>query len=464
VGVVGLRIAIVGGGIAGLAAAVRLRDRAPAGTTIIVFEQSGSLGGKIRTGELGGTVVERGAESFLVGGPDRAESAAVRLARRVGLADALVHPAAGQAAIAVDGTLTPMPIGTLMGVPAEVSSLGSLARVADQADLDGGRPLLGPGEDVAVGELVRRRLGDEVVDRLVDPMLGGVYAGRADKLSLAVTMPTLARAARVEHTLLGAVRAAKASAPRVPGRPIFATVDGGLGRLVAAAADASGATIRLSTTVRELARTATGWRLTTGPVPASEVTECDAVVLAVPAVAAARLLDLGTGLDYASVALVGFALPPGTVLPELSGFLVPAAEGTLVKAATFFTRKWAHLTRADGPVIVRASLGRYGEEHRLQHDDDTLIATAHADLGRLIGVALPTPAASWVQRWGGGLPQYAPGHLDRVAALRSGLAPGLAVAGAAYDGVGIPACITSGENAADDVLRTPVSPLLKETP
>jgi oxygen-dependent protoporphyrinogen oxidase len=466
---VGKRIAVIGGGIAGLAAAVRLRDRAPAGTHIIVYEQSGALGGKLCTGDLAGTLVERGAESFLAGGPDGDESAAVRLARRVGLGAALVHPAAGQAAIAADGRLMPLPAGTLMGVPAEVSSLPPVAHPAADADRDAGRPLLGPDEDVAVGALVRERLGDEVVDRLVDPMLGGVYAGRADLLSLAVTIPALARTARREHTLLGAVRAAKAAAPRVPGRPIFATVAGGMGRLVAAAAEASGATINLRLPVRELTRTPAGWRLILGPVPAPTVVDVDAVVLAVPARAAARLLATVDGsaaaaigaLDYASVALVALALPPGTLLPELSGFLVPAAEGTLVKAATFLTRKWAHLREPGGPVIVRASVGRYGEEHRLQHDDDSLAATAHADLGRLLGTALPTPLGSWVQRWGGGMPQYAPGHLDRVAAGRAALRPhpGLVLAGAAYDGVGIPACVQSGETAADIVLKS-----LEESP
>jgi protoporphyrinogen/coproporphyrinogen III oxidase len=187
-------------------------------------------------------------------------------------------------------------------------------------------------------------------------------------------------------------------------------------------------------------------------------------VLAVPARAAARLLagvhaDAAAAvgvLDYASVALVGLALPPGTPLPELSGFLVPATEGTLIKAATFFTRKWAHLRRDGGPVIVRASVGRAGEEERLQHGDATLIQQAHAELGALIGAPLPPPAASWVHRWGGGLPQYRPGHLDRVAAARAALAdlPGLALAGAAYDGVGIPACVTSGERAAEDVWKS----------
>jgi oxygen-dependent protoporphyrinogen oxidase len=448
------RVAVIGGGIAGLAAAVRLRDRAPQDTEIIVYEQGGVLGGKLRTGELAGVTVERGAESFLAGAPDGTESAAVLLARRLGLGDALVHPAAGQAALAVAGRLDPIPAGTLLGIPRE----------SDGADRDTGAPLLGADEDVTVGALVRARYGDAVVDRQVDPLLGGVYAGRADDLSLAATVPALALAARREHTLSAAVRSAQAAAVRVPGRPVFTAVEGGLSRLVAAAAAASGARISLGLPVRELARTAHGWRLLLGPAPAPQTDDVDAVVLAVPARAAARLLagvradaaDAVGVLDYASVALVGLALPPGTPLPELSGFLVPATEGTLVKAATFFTRKWAHLRRDGGPVIVRASVGRAGEEQRLHRDDTALAAQAHAEVGTLIGAPLPPPAASWVQRWGGGLPQYRPGHLDRVAAARAALAglPGLALAGAAYDGVGIPACVASGERAAEDVWKS----------
>lgn len=458
------RVAVIGGGIAGLAAAVRLRDRAPADTEIIVYEQSGALGGKLRTGVLGGVTVERGAESFLVGAPDGGESAAVAFARRLGLGDALVHPAPVPAALAVGGRLLPMPGGTLLGVPGDLSALGDVAEADAEADHDEGRPLLGPGEDVAVGELVRARYGDQVADRLVDPMLGGVYAGRADRLSLAVTMPALAAAAHTEHTLAGAVRAAQAAAVRVPGRPIFASVDGGLSRLVGAAASASGARLSLGLAVRGLTRTPHGWRLLFGPVPAQQTDDVDAVVLAVPARPASRMLagvDQGAAesvgvLDYASVALVGFALPAGTDLPELSGFLVPSTEGTLVKAATFVTRKWPSGTPSDGgPVIVRASIGRAGEEERLQRDDGYLTAQAHAELGDLIGSPLPPPDASWVQRWGGGLPQYAPGHLDRVGAARAALGdrPGIALAGAAYDGVGIPACVASGERAADDLLK-----------
>ncbi|MFC7545561.1 protoporphyrinogen oxidase [Plantactinospora sp. GCM10030261] len=459
----GKRIAVVGGGIAGLAAAVRLRDRTPAGTEITVYEQSGVLGGKLRTGALAGSPVELGAEAFLVRDPAGGDSAAVSLARRVGLGDALAHPATARAALAVDGDLRPLPSGTLIGVPGDLAAVATIARPPADADPDEGRPLLGPDEDVAVGALVRRRLGDEVVDRLVDPMLGGVYAGRADDLSLAATMPALSRAARTAHTLTGAVRSALAASPRRPGAPVFGTVEGGLSRLVAAAAAASGARIRPDTAVRELVRTATGWRLTVGPTRDAELVAADAVVLALPARPAGRLLAgvepalaarVGR-LDYASVALVTLALPAPD-LPALSGFLVPAGRGTLVKAATFVTTKWGHPRRPDGVALVRVSLGRYGEEHRLQHSDDELVAVARRELAELAGRALPAPVETAVHRWGGSLPQYPPGHLTEVAAVRTALRaahPTLALVGAGYDGVGIPVCVRSGETGAEEIVK-----------
>ncbi|MEU8023274.1 protoporphyrinogen oxidase [Micromonospora haikouensis] len=459
------RVAIVGGGITGLAAAVRLADRAPAGTEVTVYEQSGVLGGKLRTGELAGGPVEFGAESFLMRDPAGGESAAVALVRRLGLAGDIVHPSVGQAALAVDGGLRPIPGGTLVGVPGDLAKVAAVAEPATDADRDEGRPLLAPGADVSVGALVRARFGDAVADRLVDPMLGGVYAGRADDLSLATTMPALARAARVEHTLVGAVRAAQAAAPRAPGEPVFGTLAGGLSRLVEAAAAAGGATIRRHAAVRELTRTATGWRLTVGPTRDPELVDADAVLLAVPARPAARLLagvaDLAPeavatvgALDYASVALVTLALPRPE-LPALSGFLVPATEGLLVKASTFFTTKWGHLTRPDGLALVRASVGRYGEEASLQVTDDDLVEAVHRELSKVLGTPLPAPVASHVQRWGGALPQYTPGHLDRVAAVRAALRgahPTLALAGAGYDGVGIPVCVRSGETAAEEII------------
>ncbi len=453
---VGVRIVVVGGGVAGLAAAFRLREHAGDAVTIMVVERSDRLGGKLRTSEFAGARVEAGAEMFLIreGGSD---SAAVALARRLDLDEDLVHPATVPAAIAVGGALRPIPAATLLGVPSDLSTLDGLVQTADR-DEDSGRPLLAPGEDVAVGTLVRRRLGDEVVDRLVDPVLGGVYAGRADTLSLAATIPALHTAAQHRPTLLGSVRAAMEASPRPPGGAVFATVRGGMSRLVDAIATASRADLRLGSPVRELARTAEGWRLAVGATRDAEHLSADAVVLAVASAPAARLLrgvsadaaDEVGALDYASVALVTFAFPPDTILPGMSGFLVPASDGFAVKAVTFVTTKWPQLYQG-GPVLVRASLGRHGEEQVLQRTDEDLVGVARADLDALLGVRLPEPLAVGVTRWGGALPQYGVGHVDRIARARAALPGTLGLAGAAYDGVGISACVRSGQAAADSV-------------
>jgi oxygen-dependent protoporphyrinogen oxidase len=426
--------------VAGLAAAHRLRQR---GAEVLVLERGDRLGGKIHTGSLAGYPIETGAETFLMR-ENGADSAVLELARELALAPKLLHPAPVPAAIAVDGALRPVPGGTLLGVPADPSTIDGYRG----QDVDHGQPLLSPGQDIGVGQLVRARFGDSIVDKLVDPLLGGVYAGRADLLSLATTMPGLYAAAQRESTLSGAVTAALAAAPRPTGQPIFASVQGGLSTLVTALAE--GLTVKLNATVRQLTPVGPGWTLTVGSTRDAEQVSADAVVLAVPAAPAARLLvsEDAAALDYASIALVTLALPSGTRLPELSGFLVPATEGLSIKAATFFSTKWS---RPDGPVMVRASIGRYGDTEVLQRDDAALTALARAELARVIDAALPEPVASAVYRWGGGLPQYGVGHLDRVARVRSSLPATIAVAGAAYDGVGIAACVRSGDAAADSI-------------
>jgi protoporphyrinogen/coproporphyrinogen III oxidase len=451
-----MHIVVVGGGISGLAAAYRLVRY---GAEVTVVEQSNRLGGKINTVDIAGGPVDLGAEAFAVRDPVGRPSAAVDLVHAVGLADSLVYPLIQKAALAVDGQLRPLPAGTLMGVPGDLDALDRVAAPAADRDRDGGRPLLPDGADVAVGRLVRERLGDQVADRLVDPMLGGVYGGRADDLSLATTMPALAAACRREHTLTGAVRAALAQRP-AGGGPIFGTLVGGVGRLVAAVTErVATADIRLGLPVRSIERAGARWEITVGSTRDPDRIDADAVILATPARPAARLLagvdgaaaELVGALDYASVALVTLVLPE-VDLPALSGFLVPATEGCAVKAATFFDRKWAHLGRP-GVTLMRVSLGRYGDERVLQRDDEALAELAHAELGRLLGRPLPAAVEIRVQRWGGALPQYPPGHLDRVAAARARLSATVAVAGAAYDGVGIPACVQSGWSAADRVVK-----------
>jgi oxygen-dependent protoporphyrinogen oxidase len=444
---------VVGGGIAGLAAALAVRDTAPPGTRITVVERAGRLGGKLHTGEIDGKPTELGAETFLVRTPE-----VVDLARAVGLE--LVHPAAGSASLLVDGVLRPLPAGTLLGVPTDpdvVEATGvlppaSIERLRAEPD-EPGTPL--GDDDIAVGALLRPRLGDAVVDRLVDPLLGGVYAGRADALSLDVTVPALAATARRYASVVRAARAARDAAPAATG-PVFGAVPGGLSRLVEAVAAATGAEFRLGLPVRELRPSADGWRLVVGSTRDPEVLDADAVVLAVPASPAARLLSDVSGaaaaevgvLDYASVGLVTLALPE-TTLPAGSGLLVPATEGLTVKAVTFLSQKWG----TPGHVL-RASVGRYGEEEVLQRSDEDLVAAVTADLGRIVGAPV-RPVETRVTRWGGALPQYAPGHRDRVRRARAVLDPygTLALAGAAYDGVGIPACVRSGTAAGTRVGR-----------
>jgi protoporphyrinogen/coproporphyrinogen III oxidase len=308
---------------------------------------------------------------------------------------------------------------------------------------------------------VASRFGREVVDRLVDPLLGGVYAGRADGLSLRATVPALARALATEGSLLRAAHAASEAAPRTAG-PVFATVLGGLGRLPEAVVRAGRLDVRLGLPVRAVARTAGGFRVTAGPVPNPTHLDADAVVVAVPAPKAAAILsDVAPwaaaelrAVEYASVAIVTLAYPASTAaaLPQRSGLLVPAGEGRAVKAVTFSSRKWAHLS--DGRhVVLRGSVGRYGDERVLHRDDADLADLVAAEVADLAGIA-ERPVEARVTRWGGALPQYATGHLDRVRRIRDAVAavPGLAVCGAAYEGVGVPACIRTGEAAAAQVL------------
>jgi oxygen-dependent protoporphyrinogen oxidase len=445
------RVLIVGGGITGLAAAHRLRDLLGADAEIIVAEQAMRLGGKIHTVDLAGRPVESGAESLLAARPE-----AIGLARAVGLGDALVYPSAAKPGLSVGGELVDFPAGHMMGIPGDPADVAAIADAKERPD--NGLPILEPGADMSVGELVRSRLGDEVLDRLVAPMLGGVYAGDVDRLSVRAVLPQLAAALERHARLTDAVNETKRPATEGPRKPVFATVDGGLSRLVSATSAVARAEIRLGMTVRELRQTPYGWEVIAGPVPDPIKVTADAVILAVPATPAADLLRAVepqaaaalSAVAYASVALASFAFDQ-IDLPERSGFLTPASEGKTVKAATFSSKKWPHLGRRR--QLVRVSMGRLGEEALLQYDDATLAKTALRELGEHLGQRLPDPVEQRVDRWGGALPQYAPGHGARIAAAREALARhrGIAIAGAAADGVGIAACIASGQNAAEDI-------------
>ncbi|MES5818545.1 protoporphyrinogen oxidase [Streptomyces sp. RG80] len=450
-------VVVIGAGIAGLAAAHRLLQR---GARVTVLEASDRVGGKLLPGEIAGARVDLGAESMLARRPE-----AVALAREVGLDDRLQAPATATASIWTRGALRPMPKGHVMGVPGTASALTGvlsdegLARIERDADL----PRTEVGDDVAVGAYVAERLGREVVDRLIEPLLGGVYAGDAYRISMRSAVPQLYQAARTHTSLTEAVREiqAKAAADQQTG-PVFMGIEGGVGSLPLAVAEsvrARGGEILTGTPVTELRREeAERWRVVAG----DRVLHVDSVVVAVPAPAAADLLraevpeaatELAT-VEYASMALVTLAYRRAdTALPAGSGFLVPPVDGRTIKASTFASQKWGWIADENPDVVVlRTSVGRYAETAILEREDAELVDVSRHDLEEATGLDA-RPLETRVTRWTDGLPQYPVGHHARVARIREhiGKLPGLAVCGAQYDGVGIPACIASAYAAVDQV-------------
>ncbi len=462
---------VIGGGISGLSAAWALRQADP-DATITLLEGSPVLGGKIASAQIAGVILDTGAESLLARRPE-----ALQLIEEMGLRRDVVHPATAQASIWSRGALHPMPVGTVMGIPGDLATLSPLLTTAEIARVGHetvGQP--GRGQDISVGDFVSARLGDAVVDRLIEPLLGGVYAGHAREISLAAALPTMLSAYREGTSLLEAARAAL-PAPLAGGAvksPVFAGLRGGVHRLIGALAEAlvdSGVVIHTGVAAREVTRhpagSGDGFDVVTGPRPEPTVWHADRLILATPPAPTARLLrglapiaaDVLGRIETASMAIVTLALP-ATTAPRLtgSGLLVPPVEGLRVKASTFSGNKWDWVRTsgddtARGTVFVRASMGRHREESDLQCPDHELIQSVRDDLATMLGQSVPQPIDAHVQRWGGALPQYAVGHRDRVATITASVSavPGLAVCGATYDGVGIPACIASGRAAAAQV-------------
>ncbi|MGY1593230.1 protoporphyrinogen oxidase [Geodermatophilus sp. SYSU D00708] len=449
------RLVVVGAGITGLAAAFEWRRRRP-DDEIVVLEAGDRIGGKLGRVELAGHWYDTGPEAMLARVPE-----AVQLVERLGLADRLVAPATTQAAVVLPDGRYPLPAGTVLGVPASADGLegvltpAGVARVAAEAQL----PPLSLDGDVAVGALLRERLGDEVVDRLVEPLLGGVYAGRADELSLTATMPQLAAHLPGVGSVLAAAAAARDAGARSrfdADGPVFVTVSDGIGGLPDALVAAARADVRLRTPAHGLTRTATGFELSVGPAAAPQRLTADAVLVTAPAPKAARLLgevapaavEPLQGIPYASMAVVAMAFPAQQVAAG-SGLLVPPVTGRLVKGVTVSSAKWPHL--AGDHLLVRSSVGRFRDETELQRTDEDLTAAVVADVADLLGLSRPEPVATRLVRWGGGLPQYLVGHSGRVDAVRAAVSevPGLAIAGAAFRGVGVPACIRDAYHALD---------------
>lgn len=456
------RVVVVGAGITGLATAWRIHADHP-GCDVVVVDAAGRTGGLITTEAFDGLALDCAADAFLARVPE-----AVALCAELGLAGDLVHPANGSALVLADGVLRRLPAGLVLGVPTDLDALADsgivsaagVARAAADLDATAAPGDVGVDDDCSVGALVRSRLGDEVFDKLVAPLLGGVNAGDADELSLAAGAPQLAEVASAP-SLIAALRQRAPAPGAAP--PVFAGFATGTSTLVNALVAALPAgSVRTATAVTAVTpRPGGGFAVATS----AGAIDADAVVLAVPAhVLAPLVAGLPGGLDdvahglaalqWASVAMVAMAVDTDRVAHPLdaSGYLVPVAERRTVTAASFASTKWAHLARP-GRATLRVSAGHAGDDAAVHLDDAELVAAIEADLADHLGLDGPA-ATTRVTRWWRALPQYRPGHLGRARSWQRQVAdthPGLWLTGASFEGLGIPACIRQATVAARTV-------------
>jgi oxygen-dependent protoporphyrinogen oxidase len=447
-------VAVIGGGIAGLVAA---RDLSRAGLEVVVFEGSDRWGGKIDSAVLDGVRVDTGAESMLARRPEP-----VALVESLGLADRLVHPTPAAPELLVARGLHPLP-RSVSGIPTDLDQLSRLLTPFGLArarrDRDSGRV----GADVAIGRFVDERLGREVTDRLVEPLLGGIYAGRARTLSFAAVSPALFQRLGGGGSL---VEQARAVAEEAPAGPMFAGLRGGLTIIVdALVADLERAEVDLESGVPAVRVQALngGFEVIMGS--GATARRVDAVVVAAPWRAASRLLaewpqleGVLSAVPYASTAIVTMVVRG--LRATTSGLLAAPGELPTIKALTYSSTKWAWFADqatsrwGSDVTVVRASVGRLGEERLLQLPDRQLLTRTFGEGARLPDWQHAQLIFGHVRRWGGALPQYLVGHRERVAAMLDRVARirGLAICGAALDGLGIAACLGSASAAVAKII------------
>jgi oxygen-dependent protoporphyrinogen oxidase len=484
-----MRTAIIGGGIAGLAAAYELEKARAAGAAVeyTLFEARERLGGSLATEIVNGAVLERGPDSFISEKP-----AAAELCRELGLGAELTpsNDVARKTYVVVRNRLIPLPDGLMFLVPTKLIPTALTRLFSLRTKIRMALELLHPPRpsgqaDEAVATLVERHFGAETVDRLADPLLSGIFGGDATQLSARSVLPRLvemetaygsltrgmlaahrqmrarAKAAAAKNgSMAGQAKAAGKPAPR----GIFTTLRGGLQQLIdTLEARLDPAAVRRSTPVSALQKTADGWRVVAG----GRLEAYDAVIVAAPAWAAGVLLgpvDTALGeelssIPYSSSITVNLIYDEAKLgpLPEGFGFLVPASEGRAMLACTFVHRKFLGRT-PPGKAVLRAFLGGMRGEELLAETDAALVATVRRELGEILGdkiLALTVePEHTQVSRWRRAMAQYAVGHQERIQRIAARVAtlPGLRLAGNAYDGIGIPDCIRLGRRAAKELV------------
>jgi oxygen-dependent protoporphyrinogen oxidase len=460
-----IRIAIIGGGISGLTAAFTLEEHRRAGALeYTLYESSPHLGGVLRTEHIHGCIVEAGPDSFLTEKPWAAD-----LCLSVGLGDQLIgsNDAARKTYILVHGQLIPMPDGLMFMVPTKILPTGFSPLFSWKTKLRMAQEFFHPpraaNSDESVASLVKRHYGAEMVDRLADPLLSGVYGGEAANLSVRAVLPRFAEMERTHGSLGRAMLAAKRKTPPHANGiapPLFTSLKNGMQQLVETLVPRLNPTSLVTNTrVQSIQQEAGGWTVSAG----RKLDRVDAVILALPTHAAAQLLAVSSpelsaelaAIDYTSSITVGLgydrnvrqSLPPGF------GFLVPRSEGKRLLAATFLHNKFPHRAPEDR-ALLRCFFAGSTAENIWQQSDDAIIVIVRNELQQILGLRA-APLFARVYKWKSAMAQYGVGHLerlDRIERIRQQL-PGLALAGNGYRGIGVPDCVRSGQEAAKQLLN-----------
>jgi oxygen-dependent protoporphyrinogen oxidase len=460
------RVAIIGGGISGLSAAFAFEEKRRAGVEVeyALYEQRARFGGVLVTDHVDGCIIEAGPDSFLTEKPW-----AIELCGKLGLTDQLIgsNDADRKTYILVHGKLIEMPDGLMFMVPTKLTPTVLSPLFSARTKLRMAREWFHPPHkangDETVAAFVERHYGTEMVDRLADPLLSGVYGGEASHLSVRAVLPRFAEM-EAEHGSLGramvAARLAKARAAKGPARPLFTSLKDGMQQMVDALVNALDAkSLQAGVAVQAVSPEAGGWVVSAG----LKSDQFDAVIVAVPTRRAAGLLQRSgkelaaelSGIAYSSSVTValGYGKQVHDQLPPGFGFLVPRSEGKRLLAATFVHNKFPHRA-PDDRAILRCFLGGAGGEQMLAFSEEEIVRIVREELGEILQVKAE-PLFVRVFKWKGAMAQYGVGHLERlerIEALRQKL-PGLALAGNGYRGIGVPDCVRSGTAAVDETLR-----------
>ncbi len=456
-------VVIVGGGITGLSAAFSLQNQIddkqlPIKVTLI--EAESRLGGKIQTEYHNDFVIERGPDSYL-----GRKKAMTNLIEKLGIDHDLVNNHAGQAFILHGTKLYPMPEGAVMGVPTEISPFLSSGLFSLKGKARAGLDLVLPKTqfqgDQSVGGFFKRRLGDEVVDNLIEPLLSGVYAGNIDKISLESTFPQFQDIESRYRSLILGMKQTKAKKRDKSSKGAFLTLKKGLSSLVEALEDSLNGKIewKMETAVEQLRRSNSRYTL---QLSDGTSVEADEVIVTVPGRKAAAFFDqeikgLIGEVPATSVATIAMAFPEPAIPQSINGtgFVVSKKSPFTITACTWTNQKWPHTT-PEGHVLLRCYVGREHDQEIVEESDETILSNVLSDLYKIMNIDA-TPEFFYITRWKKAMPQYHVGHLERKKRLHERLEthyPGIQLIGASLDGIGLPDCVVAGENAADHVIKS----------